>query len=169
MTDFSFPHFQPALMLLGAAAQIGIFATFIGALMLGFYPPKQAPSASSGCRYRQPSFVFKLPMEWQYRRLHRQWSAHLCRKTSSVPDRHCRLFVYGTGASVQPPLCACSQPTKKASHPDEAATGSRENREGPLPHHRVLLTTFISPSALPLLGMLFLATYSRSGVTKRLY
>ncbi|MCB0597250.1 MAG: sodium ion-translocating decarboxylase subunit beta, partial [Phaeodactylibacter sp.] len=38
MTDFSSLISNPRLMLLGAAAQIGIFATFIGALMLGFYP-----------------------------------------------------------------------------------------------------------------------------------
>ena len=36
MTDFSALISQPRLMLIGAAAQIGIFATFLGALALGF-------------------------------------------------------------------------------------------------------------------------------------
>ena len=38
MTDFSSLISNPKLMLLGAAAQIGIFATFIGAYALGFSP-----------------------------------------------------------------------------------------------------------------------------------
>ena len=38
MTDFSSLISNPRLMLLGAAAQVGIFATFFGALALGFHP-----------------------------------------------------------------------------------------------------------------------------------
>ncbi|MCF6242242.1 MAG: sodium ion-translocating decarboxylase subunit beta, partial [Bacteroidales bacterium] len=38
MTDFSSLISSPRLMLLGAAAQLGIFATFLGALYLGFAP-----------------------------------------------------------------------------------------------------------------------------------
>ena len=40
MTDFSSLISNPRLMLLGAAAQIGIFITFLGALALGFAPPE---------------------------------------------------------------------------------------------------------------------------------
>ena len=42
MTDFSSLISNPRLMLLGAAAQVGIFVTFIGALILGFYPQEAA-------------------------------------------------------------------------------------------------------------------------------
>lgn len=38
MTDFSTMLSNPKLILLGAAAQIGIFLTFLGALLLGFTP-----------------------------------------------------------------------------------------------------------------------------------
>jgi Na+-transporting methylmalonyl-CoA/oxaloacetate decarboxylase beta subunit len=38
MTDFSSLISKPRLMLLGAAAQVGIFLTFLGALYLGFHP-----------------------------------------------------------------------------------------------------------------------------------
>lgn len=41
MTDFSSLLSNPRLMILGAAAQIGIFLTFLGALMLNFSPRKQ--------------------------------------------------------------------------------------------------------------------------------
>ncbi|NQU52580.1 MAG: sodium ion-translocating decarboxylase subunit beta, partial [Bacteroidetes bacterium] len=40
MTDFSSLISNPKLMLLGAAAQIGIFLTFLGAIYLGFSPPE---------------------------------------------------------------------------------------------------------------------------------
>ncbi|MFQ5699648.1 MAG: sodium ion-translocating decarboxylase subunit beta [Myxococcota bacterium] len=40
MTDFSAMLSQPRLILLGAAAQVGIFATYWGALYLGFTPPQ---------------------------------------------------------------------------------------------------------------------------------
>lgn len=40
MTDFSALLSQPRLILLGAAAQVGIFATYWGALYLGFSPPE---------------------------------------------------------------------------------------------------------------------------------
>jgi oxaloacetate decarboxylase beta subunit len=40
MTDFSALLSQPRLILLGAATQVGIFATYAGALYLGFTPPQ---------------------------------------------------------------------------------------------------------------------------------
>ncbi|MCK5509298.1 MAG: sodium ion-translocating decarboxylase subunit beta, partial [Desulfobacterales bacterium] len=43
LTDFSTMLARPVLMLLGAAAQIGIFLTFLGALAIGF-PPNEAAS-----------------------------------------------------------------------------------------------------------------------------
>ncbi|HRF91797.1 MAG TPA: sodium ion-translocating decarboxylase subunit beta, partial [Desulfobacter postgatei] len=42
MTDFSTLLTRPILMLLGAAAQAGIFITFLGALALGFLPKEAA-------------------------------------------------------------------------------------------------------------------------------
>ena len=42
MTDFSTLLARPVLMLLGAAAQAGIFITFLGALALGFVPKEAA-------------------------------------------------------------------------------------------------------------------------------
>ncbi|PIE70850.1 MAG: glutaconyl-CoA decarboxylase subunit beta [Deltaproteobacteria bacterium] len=42
MTDFSTMLARPSLMMLGAAAQTGIFLTFLGALALGFLPEQAA-------------------------------------------------------------------------------------------------------------------------------
>jgi sodium ion-translocating decarboxylase beta subunit len=48
MTDFSSLLAQPKLMLLGAAAQMGVFFTLIGALFLGFVPKEAASIAIIG-------------------------------------------------------------------------------------------------------------------------
>ena len=42
MTDFSALLSNPKSLLLGAAAQVGIFLTFLGALALGFSPQSAA-------------------------------------------------------------------------------------------------------------------------------
>ena len=42
MTDFSSLISNPRLLMLGAAAQLGIFVTFIGALLVGFNMPEAA-------------------------------------------------------------------------------------------------------------------------------
>jgi oxaloacetate decarboxylase beta subunit len=48
MTDFSALLAQPRLILLGAAAQVGIFATYAGALQLGFAPAQAGAIAIIG-------------------------------------------------------------------------------------------------------------------------
>ena len=48
MTDFSTMLSNPKLVLLGAAAQIGIFLTFIGAILLGFDPAQSGAIAIIG-------------------------------------------------------------------------------------------------------------------------
>lgn len=47
MTDFSSLISNPKLMLIGAAAQIGIFAAYMGALALGFPANEAVRSPSS--------------------------------------------------------------------------------------------------------------------------
>ena len=48
MTDLSPLISNPKLMILGAAAQVGIFATFLGAIVLGFATPESAAIAIIG-------------------------------------------------------------------------------------------------------------------------
>lgn len=56
MTDFGPLIANPKSFLLGAAAQIGIFVTFLGAYALGFTPRRPVPSVSSAVRTaRRPS------------------------------------------------------------------------------------------------------------------
>lgn len=63
MTDFGPLISNPKSLLLGAAAQLGIFTTYIGAKLLGFTGPQAGASASSAVRTaRQP---FSLPASWR--------------------------------------------------------------------------------------------------------
>lgn len=56
MTDFSCLLSNPRLILLGAAAQMGIFVTFIGARLLGFsFPQSGAIGIIGGRTVRRPS------------------------------------------------------------------------------------------------------------------
>lgn len=56
LTDFGPLIANPRVLILGAAAQFGVFATFFGAILLGFSPSRPAPSASSAVRMgRRPS------------------------------------------------------------------------------------------------------------------
>ncbi len=65
MTDFSSLIANPKLMLLGAAAQIGVFATFIGALYLGFNLPEAgAIGIIGGCRWSYGHFPFFQIGQW---------------------------------------------------------------------------------------------------------
>ena len=54
MTDFGPLIANPMSLLLGAAAQLGIFLAFIVALILGFTPLRPAQSASSAARTARP-------------------------------------------------------------------------------------------------------------------
>ena len=56
MTDFSSLLARPKLMLLGAAAQMGIFTTLLSALFLDFCPKKRLPLPSSAVRTDRPLY-----------------------------------------------------------------------------------------------------------------
>ncbi len=86
MTDFSSLLAQPKLMLLGAAAQMGIYFTLLGALFFGFLPKEAASIAIIGGA-DGPTSIF------------------LNRQTCAAPHRahcHCGLFIHGadTGYSA---------------------------------------------------------------------
>ena len=92
MTDFSSLISNPRLMLLGAAAQVGIFLTFIGALYLGFNMPEAGAIGIIGGA-DGPTAIFLVFKAGQRR--------YYQRTANQKPDRtyrDCSLFVYGPGA-----------------------------------------------------------------------
>ncbi|MBU1095765.1 MAG: sodium ion-translocating decarboxylase subunit beta [Ignavibacteriae bacterium HGW-Ignavibacteriae-2] len=153
MTDFSTLLSNPKLILLGAAAQIGIFITFTGALALGF-TPEQAASIGIIGGADGPTAIF------------------LSSKLAPELVGAIAISAYSYMALVpviQPPIM------RLLTTPEERVIKMKPPRAVSklekimFPIIGLLLTTFITPSALPLLGMLFFGNVLKeSGVTKRL-
>ncbi len=153
MTDFSSLISNPKLMLLGAAAQMGIFLTFIGAFILGF-TPQQAGAIGIIGGADGPTAIFlssKLAPEmigtiavtaYSYMALIPLLQPPVMRLLTSKKERLIRM-----------------KPPRVVSKTEKIA----------FPVIGLILTAFISPSALPLLGMLFLGNLLKeSTVTERL-
>ncbi|MBZ0179484.1 MAG: sodium ion-translocating decarboxylase subunit beta [Melioribacteraceae bacterium] len=153
MTDFSALLSNPKLMLLGAAAQIGIFLTFITALALGF---SQNAAASIGIigGADGPTAIF----------LSSKLAPDLIGPIAIAAYSYMALVPV-----IQPPIIKLltSKDERKIRMKPPRSVSKTEKIVFPIVG--LLLTTFISPGALPLLGMLFFGNLLKeSGVTKRL-
>ncbi len=165
MTDFSSLISNPRLMLLGAAAQIGIFVTFIGALYLGFAPAEAGAIGIIGGA-DGPTAIFI--------------SSKLANGMNILTDGTTVKNLIGPIAIaaysymalvpvIQPPiikLLTSKKERKIKMKPPRAVTKTEKIM---FPIVGLLLTAFLSPTSLPLLGMLFFGNLLKeSGVTKRL-
>ncbi|HSQ47006.1 MAG TPA: sodium ion-translocating decarboxylase subunit beta [Lutibacter sp.] len=165
MTDFSSLIANPKLMLLGAAAQIGVFATFIGALYLGFSLPEAGAIGIIGGA-DGPTAIFL--------------ASKLANGVNIMADGTVVKNLIGPIAIaaysymalvpvIQPPLMRLliSKEDRKIRMKPPRAVSQKEKMLFPIA--ALILTTFISPSALPLLGMLFFGNLLKeSGRTERL-
>jgi len=165
MTDFSSLISNPRLVLLGAAAQIGIFMTFLGALALGFNGPEAGAIGIIGGA-DGPTAIFL--------------SSKLANGLNVLADGTTVRNLIGPIAIaaysymalvpvIQPPIMKLltSEKERKIRMKPPRAVSRVEKIMFPI--IGLLLTTFISPSALPLLGMLFFGNILKeSGVTERL-
>jgi carboxybiotin decarboxylase len=153
MTDFSSLISNPKLMLLGAAAQIGVFGTFLGALYLGFSLKESGAIGIIGGA-DGPTAIFI--------------AGRLAPKYIGA----IAIAAYSYMALVpviQPPIMRLltNQKERLIRMKPPRAVSQREKILFPI--IGLLLTTFISPSAMPLLGMLFFGNILKeSGVTARL-
>ncbi|MCA1756520.1 MAG: sodium ion-translocating decarboxylase subunit beta [Bacteroidales bacterium] len=165
MTDFSSLLSNPRLMLLGAAAQIGIFLTFIGALLLGFAPPEAGAIGIIGGA-DGPTAIFL--------------SSRLANGINLLPDGTTVKNLIGPIAIaaysymalvpvIQPPIMRLLVTKKERLIRMKPPRSVSRLEKILFPIIGLLLTAFISPSSLPLLGMLFFGNILKeSGVTKRL-
>jgi len=165
MTDFSSLISNPKLVLLGAAAQLGIFITFLGALALGFNGPEAGAIGIIGGA-DGPTAIFL--------------SSKLANGINILADGTTVKNLIGPIAIaaysymalvpvIQPPIMRLltSDRERKIRMKPPRAVSKVEKIMFPI--IGLLLTTFISPSALPLLGMLFFGNILKeSGVTERL-
>ena len=153
MTDFSALLSNPKLMLLGAAAQVGIFVTFAGALAIGF-TAQQAASIGIIGGADGPTAIF----------LSSRLAPELIGPIAIAAYSYMALVPV-----IQPPIIKLlTSPAERKMRMKPPRSVSKIEKII-FPIIGLLLTTFISPGALPLLGMLFFGNLLKeSGVTKRL-
>ena len=152
MTDFSALISNPKLMLVGAAAQIGIFATYMGALALGFTAAEAGAIGIIGGD--GPTAIF----------LTSKLAPDLLGAISISAYSYMALVPV-----IQPPVMRLFTTKKERlihmKPPRQVSTTEKIL----FPIIGLLLTTFVVPSAIPLLGTLFFGNLLKEcGVTKRL-
>lgn len=153
MTDFSSLISNPKLMLLGAAAQLGIFLTFIGAYALGFTPAQAGAIGIIGGA-DGPTAIF----------LSSRLAPELLGAIAVAAYSYMALVPV-----IQPPVMRLFTTSKERVIRMKPPRQVTKLEKIAFPIIGFLLTTFISPSAIPLLGMLFLGNLLKeSGVTERL-
>ncbi len=153
MTDFSALLSNPKLLLLGAAAQVGIFITFLGAIALGFSEQQAAAIGIIGGA-DGPTAIF----------LSSKLAPELIGPIAIAAYSYMALVPV-----IQPPIMKLLTSKKERLIRMKPARTVARTEKILFPIVGMLLTTFISPGALPLLGMLFFGNLLKEcGVTKRL-
>ena len=153
MTDFSSLLAQPKLMLLGAAAQMGIYFTLLGALFMGFLPKEAASIAIIGGA-DGPTSIF----------LTAKLAPHLIGPIAIAAYSYMALIPV-----IQPPIMKLltTKQERRIRMPEPRDVSKREKLIFPIAG--LLLCCFLAPTALPLLGMLFLGNFLKEcGVVDRL-
>ena len=153
MTDFSALISQPRLMLIGAAAQIGIFGAYVAAMHLGFTPAESGAIGIIGGA-DGPTAIF----------LSSQLAPHLMGAIAVSAYSYMALVPV-----IQRPIMLLLTTDKERRIRMKAPRPVSQREKIIFPIVGFILTAFIVPSGMPLLGMLFFGNLLKeSGVTKRL-
>jgi carboxybiotin decarboxylase len=165
LTDFSSMIANPRLMLLGAAAQVGIFATFLGAVVLGFPIHESGAIAIIGGADGNTAIFL---------------SSQLANGLRTLPDGTTVRNLIGpiTIAAylymslvpvIQPPVMKLLTTKKERLIRMKPARSVSRTEKIAFSVIGLLLTAFLAPAAIPLLGMFFFGNILKeSGVTKQL-
>jgi oxaloacetate decarboxylase beta subunit len=170
MTDFSSLISNPRLMLLGAAAQVGIFATFLGALALGFYPAEAGAIGIIGGA-DGPTAIFLSSKLANGINIIGQTAAGdpIFVKNLIGPIAIAAYSYMALVPVIQPPIMKLLTSKKERVIRMKPPRSVSKLEKILFPIFGLIFTGFIAPSALPLLGMLFFGNILKeSGVTKRL-
>ncbi|MCM1076294.1 MAG: sodium ion-translocating decarboxylase subunit beta [Bacteroides sp.] len=153
MTDFSALIANPKLMLIGAAAQFGIFGAYMVALLLGFAPDQAGAIAIIGGA-DGPTAIF----------LSSKLAPNLMGAIAVSAYSYMALVPV-----IQPPLMRLLTTKHERVIKMKPARAVSQNEKIIFPIVGMILTCFVVPSGLPLLGMLFFGNLLREcGVTNRL-
>ena len=153
MTDFSALIANPKLMLVGAAAQFGIFGAYMVALALGFAPDQAGAIAIIGGA-DGPTAIF----------LSSKLAPNLMGAIAVSAYSYMALVPL-----IQPPIMRLLTTKHERVIKMKPARAVSQNEKIIFPIVGLLLTCFVVPSGIPLLGMLFFGNLLREcGVTNRL-
>ena len=153
MTDFSALISNPKLMLIGAAAQFGIFGAYMLALLWGFAPNEAGAIGIIGGA-DGPTAIF----------LSSKLAPHFMGAIAVSAYSYMALVPI-----IQPPFMRLLTTKKERLIRMKPPRAVSKTEKIVFPIVGLLLTTFLVPSGLPLWGMLFFGNLLKeSGVTKRL-
>jgi oxaloacetate decarboxylase beta subunit len=153
MTDFSTMLSNPKLILLGAAAQIGIFLTFLGSLYLGFSGAESGAIGIIGGA-DGPTAIF----------LSSKLAPHLLGSIAIAAYSYMALVPV-----IQPPIMKLLTTREERLIRMKAPRQVSQREKIIFPIAAFLISTLIAPGAIVLLGMLFFGNLLKeSCVTERL-
>ena len=153
MTDFGPLIANPKSLLLGAAAQFGIFATFIGALFLGFTYPEAASIGIIGGA-DGPTTIYLASM----------LAPHMLATTAVAAYSYMALVPI-----IQPPIMRLLTTKAERQIVMEQLRPVSKQEKILFPIGVTLLILMLLPAASPLIGMLMLGNLLKEcGVTERL-
>ena len=153
MTDFSALISNPKLILIGAAAQFGIFGAYINAVLSGFAPDQAGAIGIIGGA-DGPTAIF----------LSSKLAPNLMGAIAVAAYSYMALVPV-----IQPPFMRLLTTKKERLIRMRPPRVVSKQEKIMFPVVGLLMTTFIVPSGLPLLGMLFFGNLLKeSGVTRRL-
>ena len=153
MTDFSALISQPRLVLIGAAAQMGIFGAYLMALALGFTPNEAGAIGIIGGA-DGPTAIFL--------------SGKLAPELMGAIAVSAYSYMALVPVIQKPIMLLLTSKKERCIHMAKPRTVSRREKII-FPIIGFICTAFIVPSGLPLLGMLFFGNLLKeSGVTRRL-
>ncbi|MCR4829465.1 MAG: sodium ion-translocating decarboxylase subunit beta [Bacteroidales bacterium] len=154
MTDFSAMLSNPKLMLIGAAAQVGIFAAYMGAIATGLFSPNEAGAIGIIGGADGPTAIF----------LSSQLAPDLMGAIAVSAYSYMALVPV-----IQPPIMRLLTTKKERLIRMKPPRQVSKLEKISFPIIGLIFCAFIVPSGLPLLGMLFFGNLLKeSGVTKRL-
>jgi len=153
MTDFTALIANPKLMLIGAAAQFGIFGAYMVATAIGFAPDQAGAIAIIGGA-DGPTAIF----------LSSKLAPNLMGAIAVSAYSYMALVPV-----IQPPIMRLLTTKNERLIKMKPARAVSQNEKIIFPIVGLLLTCFVVPSGIPLLGMLFFGNLLREcGVTTRL-
>jgi sodium ion-translocating decarboxylase beta subunit len=154
MTDFGPLIANPRSLLIGAAAQFGIFTSFIGAILIAGFNAQEASSIGIIGGADGPTAIY----------LTTQLAPHLLGAVAVAAYSYMALVPV-----IQPPVMKLLTTKKERQIKMEQLRPVSQREKILFPIMVALLVTLIVPDAAPLVGMLMLGNlFKESGVTTRL-